>query len=130
MCMVKIEQKACSSFGWTVWIVFQVTTLFYSQTIYFNAQNPPVADGTVLDETTLCKNRTPQIYFWLMLNILVFYCFFMVSICYFFRTYCQDKRMLQKQKEKEVLELANDQMLQQQVLYQQMPDMEANPLLA
>jgi hypothetical protein len=60
MCMVKIEQKACSSFGWTVWIVFQVTTLFYSQTIYFNAQNPPAAaDGTTVAEAELCKNKTP-----------------------------------------------------------------------
>ncbi len=30
LCMLTIEQKACSSFGWTVFIVFQMTTLLYS----------------------------------------------------------------------------------------------------
>ena len=37
-----------------------------------------------------CMTIEPQLYFWLMGQILVFYMGFAVVICHFFRKFCQD----------------------------------------
>ena len=81
-----------------MFIVFQLTTLLYSQTIYFTAMNPVEATDdaapTPDDETLHCRNKSPQIFYWLMFNILIFYVFFMISVCFFFRKYCQDHSLV------------------------------------
>ena len=63
---------------------------------------------TPIDESKLCRNASPQIFYWLMFNILVFYLFFIVSVCFFFRKYCQDQTLVkdkikQEQEELDVL---------------------------
>ena len=48
----------------------------------------------------------PSIYFWLMSEILFFYCLTAFVICYFFRRFCQDPatRAALEEEEKEELE--------------------------
>ena len=36
-----------------------------------------------------CMNSTPQLYFWLMFQILVIWVGFAIIVCHFFRKYCQ-----------------------------------------
>jgi hypothetical protein len=49
---------------------------------------------TPIDDSKLCRNASPQIFYWLMFNILVFYLFFIISVCFFFRKYCQDQTLV------------------------------------
>ena len=58
----------------------------------------------------------PSIYFWLMSEILFFYCLTAFIICYFFRRFCQDpatKAALEEEEkeelEEEMAELAKDE---------------------
>lgn len=97
-----MERKLCSAFGLTVFSVLQVTVLFYSQTVYFEAMNPTPnpLDATLTPAS--CTTQTPQRYFWLMAQILVFYISFFVLVCVIYRKYFQDPMLKKKEEEEEL----------------------------
>ncbi len=48
-----------------------------------------------------CSITTPQRYFWLMAQILVFYSSFFVLVCFVYRKYFQDPHLKKKEEEEE-----------------------------
>eukprot|EP00354_Favella_ehrenbergii_P005638 CAMPEP_0170465600 /NCGR_PEP_ID=MMETSP0123-20130129/9888_1 /TAXON_ID=182087 /ORGANISM="Favella ehrenbergii, Strain Fehren 1" /LENGTH=68 /DNA_ID=CAMNT_0010731547 /DNA_START=470 /DNA_END=676 /DNA_ORIENTATION=+ len=43
----------------------------------------------------------PDVYFWLMGEILFFYCLSVGIVCYFFRRFCQDPKLRKQQADEE-----------------------------
>jgi hypothetical protein len=113
---VGMERKLCSAFAMTVFCVLQITVLFYSQTVYFEAMNPTMnpADPTLTPAS--CTTQTPQRYFWLMAQILVFYISFFILICFIYRKYFQDPHL----KAKELEEEAKEELKRQKLFDEQM----------
>ena len=51
----------------------------------------------------------PDTYFWLMGEILFFYCLTAFVLCYFFRKFCQDPAIKKQIKEEEEKEAKNEE---------------------
>lgn len=73
-----LEKKLCSGTLMCAFFIFEVTVLIYMQVVYFEALQ--------MD----CIQYTPLLYFWLMSQILVFYGVVVLTVCFFFRKFCQD----------------------------------------
>lgn len=96
-----MERGLCSAFALTVFSVLQITVLFYSQTVYFEAMNPTVSTIETIPTPSSCTTQTPQRYFWLMAQILVFYFSFFILVCFVYRKYFQDPQLKKKEEEEE-----------------------------
>ena len=68
-----LEKKICISYVLLALIIFDAIVLVWSQVVYFQAQN------------FNCQLEMADIYFWLMTEILFFYCLTAFVVCYFFR---------------------------------------------
>ena len=73
-----LEKKFCISYVLLAMILFDCVVLVWSQTTYFNSQS------------FNCNLEMPDVYFWLMGEILYFYCLTAFVLCYFFRKFCHD----------------------------------------
>ena len=73
-----LEKKWCISYVLLALIIFDIVILCWSQATYFSAQSYN------------CNLEMPEVYFWLMGEILFFYCLTAFVVCYFFRRFCQD----------------------------------------
>ena len=85
-----LEKKFCHGYILLAMILFDAVVLVWSQTTYFNSQS------------FNCNLEMPDVYFWLMGEILYFYCLTAFVLCYFFRKFCHDpnpERNLVKQPE-------------------------------
>ena len=73
-----LEKRFCSGMMLCGFFIFEITVLVYMQVIYFESMR--------LD----CITITPLLYGWLMGQILVFYLVVVMTVCFFFRKFCQD----------------------------------------
>ena len=73
-----LEKKFCISYVLLALIIFDFVVLIWANSTYFKAQSYN------------CNIETPAVYFWLMGEILFFYCLTAFVLCYFFRRFCQD----------------------------------------
>ena len=72
------ETWCCSSNLVCGFAIFEIGMLVFMQITYFTAQN------------YYCLSSSPDLYFWMMAQILVLYAGIAVILCYFFRRFCQD----------------------------------------
>lgn len=70
---------------------------------------PNEIDATLTPEA--CTITSPQRYFWMMAQILVFYISFFVLLCFVYRKYFQDPHLKAKELEEEAKEEAERQKL-------------------
>ena len=104
-CLINLfgcETKICTGMSLCIYFVFEITILIYSQVIYFKYMG--YTENTTPKLSESCKPNNPSYYYWLMLNILVFYFVVVMTICVFFRKFCQENPNL---KVEEILEEEN-----------------------
>eukprot|EP00347_Sterkiella_histriomuscorum_P007072 403350357 len=82
--LVGLEKKLCNNYMVCGFFIFEITVLVYMQVVYFEAM-----------ASSYCITRTALMYFWLMGQILVFYFVVVLTVCFFFRKFCQDPRLQQ-----------------------------------
>ena len=78
MALCGLEKRFCINYVLLAPIIFDAVTLCWSQATYFQSQKYN------------CNVVMPDYYFWLMSEILFFYCLTAFIMCYFFRQFCQD----------------------------------------
>jgi len=69
-----LEKRLCGCLAGCIFFGYEITILVYMQVIYFEAQD--------------CMRQTPLLYFWLLVQILIFYLVLVFSICFIFRKFC------------------------------------------
>ena len=105
MAMCQLEKRLCSQYIILALFIFDGIVLVWSQVVYFQAQR------------FNCQLEMADVYFWLMGEILFFYCLTAFIMCYFFRRFCQDPTLRKKladeeaAAEAEALEEANAEAL-------------------
>ena len=87
-----LEKKFCISYVLLALVIFDLVVLGWSQATYFKSQSYN------------CNLEMPSIYFWLMSEILFFYCLTAFIMCYFFRRFCQDPSLRQQIEEEDKAE--------------------------
>ena len=87
-----LEKKFCISYVLLALVIFDLVVLGWSQATYFKSQSYN------------CNLEMPSIYFWLMSEILFFYCLTAFIMCYFFRRFCQDPALRQQIEEEDKAE--------------------------
>ena len=70
------ETKCCNANMVCFFMIFELGSLLWMQVSYFMSQDRN------------CMQATPDLYFWLMGQILVVYCGLGIVICHFFRKFC------------------------------------------
>ena len=78
MALCGLEKRICISHVLLALVVYDAVVLVWSQAVYFKSQSYN------------CNLEMGDVYFWLMGEILFFYCLTAFVICYFFRRFCQD----------------------------------------
>ena len=78
MALCGLEKMLCHKYILLALLIFDLIVLIWSQTVYFNAQQYN------------CSIEMPDVYFFLMGEILYFYVLTAFVICYFFRRFCHD----------------------------------------
>ena len=73
-----LEKRICISYVLLALVIFDVVVLVWAQATYFKSQGYN------------CNLEMPDVYFWLMGEILFFYLLSAFVVCYFFRKFCQD----------------------------------------
>ena len=76
--LINKEEQLCFSGMICGLFLFEMSILIFMQFVYFDSQG------------NRCISTAPDLYFWLMGQILVFYMGAAVVICHFFRKFCQD----------------------------------------
>ncbi len=94
MALCGLEKKFCVSYVLLALALFDAIVLIWAQTTYFQSQSYN------------CNLEMPDTYFWLMGEILFFYCLTAFVLCYFFRKFCQDPNIKKQLKEEEKEEAA------------------------
>ena len=74
--MSGLEVKLCSSKCIYGLFLGEIVVLIWMQIVYFKSQEYQ------------CLTRAPEIYFWLMVQIICLYFAIMMCICYFMRKFC------------------------------------------
>ena len=92
MSLCGLEKRFCISYVLLALVLFDGVVLVWAQTTYFQSQSYN------------CNIEMADVYFWLMGEILFFYCLTAFVLCYFFRKFCQDPA-LKKEAEDEELRL-------------------------
>ncbi|CDW83703.1 UNKNOWN [Stylonychia lemnae] len=80
--LFSLEKRLCNGYMICGFFIFEIIVLSYMQVVYFEAQ-----------QEDYCMTRTPLMYFWMMGQILVFYFVVVLTICFFFRKFCQDPNL-------------------------------------
>ena len=91
MCLCGLEKKFCGNWAFTGFFMILGIILIWSNITYFQSQN-----GT-------CVDSAAAIYFWLMGEIMFYYVFTFMVICFFFRKFCEDPN-IRKEAPKEIEE--------------------------
>ena len=90
MALCGLEKRLCVSYLLLALMLYDSIVLVWAQTTYFQSQN------------FNCNLEMPDTYFWLMGEILFFYCLTAFVLCYFFRRFCQDpaikKQLMEEEK--------------------------------
>ena len=73
-----LEVKICNGNSICAFSIFEITVLVWMQVSYFKSQD------------SNCLTSAPDLYIWLMGQILVLYVGMSIVICHFFRKFCQD----------------------------------------
>ena len=89
MALFGLEKKLCNTCWLTIFIVFDGVILFFAQNTYFKSQ------------MTNCMATVPQLYFWLMSQIMLVYVLAVFMICWLFRKHCQDPNMEEVENDQE-----------------------------
>jgi hypothetical protein len=89
MALCGLEKRLCSTPIFIVFVMFNVVILIWTQTTYFSSQKIG------------CNYHHPELYFWLMFEIMVFYILTAFIVCYFFRRFCQDPKLKLEDKAEE-----------------------------
>lgn len=76
MALCGLEKRFCVSYIFIGLFIFDAVVLVWAQCTYFQGQSYN------------CNLEMPDLYFWLMGEILFFYCFTAFVVCYFFRKFC------------------------------------------
>ena len=92
MALCGLEKKFCISYIFFALFLYDGIVLVWAQTTYFQSQKEN------------CQLEMADVYFWLMGEILFFYCLTAFILCYFFRRFCQDPAIKKQQEEEERLE--------------------------
>ena len=93
MALCGLEKRICISHVLLALVVYDGVVLIWSQAVYFKSQNYN------------CNLEMGDVYFWLMGEILFFYCLTAFVICYFFRKFCQDPGLKKAIEEQELADL-------------------------
>ena len=93
MALCNLEKKLCHTYVMLALLIFDLIVLVWSQTVYFNAM------------AYNCQLEMPEVYFFLMGEILYFYVLTAFVVCYFFRRFCQDPVLKKKMEEEAKAEL-------------------------
>ena len=91
-----LEKKYCISYVLLALFIFDLVILVWAQSTYFNAQS------------FNCNLEMASVYFWLMCEILFFYCLTAFVVCYFFRRFCQDPMIKKEIDEADAAEAAEE----------------------
>lgn len=92
-----LEKRLCNNYMLIALMIFDAVVLIWSQTTYFQSQSYN------------CNVVMPDYYFWLMGEILFFYCLMAFIVCYFFRQFCQDPTIVEEEKAEDAKELEAEQ---------------------
>ena len=85
-----LEKKFCISYVLLALVIFDGVVLVWSQATYFKSQG------------FNCNIEMADVYFWLMGEILFFYCLTAFVLCYFFRKFCQDPALKKEMEDAEL----------------------------
>lgn len=96
MALCGLEKRICNNYMLIALMIFDAVVLIWSQTTYFQSQSYN------------CNVVMPDYYFWLMGEILYFYCLMAFIVCYFFRQFCQDPTIEKEEKAEDAKELAEE----------------------
>ena len=99
VCLVGLDKIMCSGIMMLIFLVANIVTLAWGQSTYFKSMR------------INCLNMVPAAYLWSMFETLFFYIMITVIICYFFRKYCQDPKLVkeeEKERKEEIEEMALD----------------------
>ena len=80
-----LDKYLCKSMAMVLFVVANLTVLGWAQTTYFKSMR------------LNCINMLPYAYLWLMFETLFFYIMLSFVICYFFRKYCQDPKVIEEE---------------------------------
>ena len=94
MAICGLEKRFCISYVLFGLFIFDGVVLVWSQSTYFSSQKYN------------CNLEMPDVYFWLMGQILYVYCLTAFVVCYFFRKLCQDPALKKLEEEEEKKEAA------------------------
>ena len=81
-----LEKRLCNNYMLIALMIFDAVVLIWAQATYFQSQGYN------------CNVVMADYYFWLMSEILFFYCLTAFIVCYFFRQFCQDPKLAEEQK--------------------------------
>ena len=81
MALCGLEKRFCCAQPLLGLVIYDGVILIWSQAVYFKSQSYN------------CNLEMGDVYFWLMGEILFFYCLTAFVICYFFRKFCQDPKL-------------------------------------
>ena len=76
MALCGLEKRFCISYLLLALVIYDAVVLVWSQATYFKSQSYN------------CNIEMADVYFWLMGEILFFYCLTAFVLCYFFRKFC------------------------------------------
>ena len=89
-----LEKRFCISYVMLALFLYDGIVLVWAQTTYFQSQSQN------------CMLEMADVYYWLMGEILFFYCLTAFIVCYFFRRFCQDpaiRKQVEEEEKKEQL---------------------------
>ena len=92
LCLCGLEKKWCGGWAFTGFFITVAIILVWANVTYFQSQK------------TNCMDDAAAIYFWLMGEIMFYYVFTFMVICFFFRKFCEDPNAAgdREAREKEV----------------------------
>ena len=85
MALCGLEKRICVNYVMLGLMLYDIIVLIWAHSTYFQSQGYN------------CNIEMPDVYFWLMGEILFFYCLTIGIVCYFFRRFCQDPNLKKEQ---------------------------------
>ena len=82
MALFGLEKRLCVNYVMLALLIYDLIVLIWAHTTYFQSQG------------VNCNIEMPDVYFWLMGEILFFYCLTIGVLCYFVRKFCQDPALI------------------------------------
>ena len=115
LCLCGLEKRWCGGWAFFTFFVTVGIMLVWANVTYFEAQK------------NNCISTNKKVYFWLMGEIMFYYVFAFLVICFFFRKFCEDPNLKEDKAAREAdVEKCFNEVLKNEDFRQRYTDYETN----